>query len=108
MTPPDEAEVEGASQATLLAAGALLEAPVRGRDGRLGKVAEIMLVAGRGEIAYVVVASGGMLGIGETLHAVRWQEFAVDPIDGHLSLDVSIADFAARQGFDKDHWPVSA
>lgn len=108
MSRPDEAEVKGAAQTTLVAAGALIEASVSGRDGKLGKVAEVMLAAGKGEIAYVVVATGGILGVGETLHAVAWPEFAIDPTDGHLSLDVSVADFAARPGFDKDRWPVSA
>lgn len=109
MTPPGEAEVEGAAQATLVAAGALIEAPVHGRGGqKLGKIAEIMLTAGKGSIAYVVVATGGLLGIGEALHAVDWCDFTVDPESGRLSLDVDAADFAGRAGFDKDNWPVSA
>ncbi len=109
MTPPGEATVAGAAQATLVAAGALLEAPVHGRDGeKLGKIAEIMLAAGKGEIAYVVLARGGVIGLGETLHAVSWCDFTVDPSDGHLSLPLSGADLDARDGFDKDNWPVSA
>ncbi len=109
MTPPGEATVAGAAQATLVAAGALIEAPVHGRDGeKLGKIAEIMLAAGKGSIAYVVVATGGMLGIGEALHAVDWCDFTVDPENGRLSLNVGAEEFAGRAGFDKDAWPVSA
>ena len=108
MTPPGEAAVDGA-QTTLIAAGALIQCSVLGKGGaKLGKVVEIMLAAGKGNIAYVVVATGGVLGIGETLHAVDWCDFAVDPENGRLSLDVDAAEFAGRAGFDKDHWPVSA
>jgi hypothetical protein len=109
MSPADEAEVAGAAQTTLVAAGALLESTVLGSDGKsLGKVAEIMLVAGKGEIAYVVLASGGVLGIGETLHAVTWCDFTIDPADGHLSLAMTADELAERPGFDKDHWPSNA
>ncbi len=106
MSPPDEAEVTGAQQ-TLIAVGALLERRIDDRSGkRLGRVVEVMLVAGRGEIAYVVVATGGWLGFGEDLHAVAWADFRVDPWNGKLSLDVDAAAFAARDSFDKDRWPV--
>lgn len=99
-----EAEVVGAQQ-TLIAAGALLERRVDDTAGRrLGKVVEVMLVAGKGEIAYVVVATGGWMGIGERLHAVDWCKFRIDPWSGRLSLDAALD----GPGFDKDHWPVRA
>ena len=109
MSTAGEAEVTDAPQATLIAAGAILEASVSGCDGeRIGKVAEIMLAAGKGEIAYIVVARGGVLGIGEVLHAVPWCDVTIDPDDGSLSVNTNGADLDARGGFDKDHWPVSA
>ncbi|TRW18261.1 PRC-barrel domain-containing protein [Glacieibacterium frigidum] len=102
-----EATVADAPQATLIAVGAILESPVKGKDGEtLGKIAEIMLTAGQGAIAYVVLARGGVLGVGETLHAISWCDFTVDPEDGALSLPLSGADLDARGGFDKDHWPA--
>ena len=106
MSAPDEANVAGAAPTTLVAVGALLESPVTGRAGqRLGKITEVMLTAGEGKIAYVVVASGGVLGVGETLHAVPWPNFTIDPLDGHVGLD--IAQFDAASAFDKDHWPAA-
>lgn len=102
-----EAEVAGASQATLIAVGAILESPVKGRgEETLGKIAEIMLTAGKGAIAYVVLARGGVLGVGETLHAISWCDFTIDPESGALALPVTGADLDAHGGFDKDHWPV--
>lgn len=104
-----EAEVAGAPQATLIAVGAILESPVKGSGGEtLGKIAEIMLTAGKGAIAYVVLARGGVLGVGETLHAMPWCDFTIDPDDGALTLPLTGADLDAREGFDKDHWPTSA
>ena len=109
MSAAGEAEVAGAPQTTLIAAGAILETPVHGPGGEnLGKVAEIMLAAGKGDIAYIVLARGGVLGVGEVLHAVSWYDFTIDPEDGSLTLAVSGADLDARGGFDKDHWPTRA
>ena len=109
MSVPNEAEVAGAPQSTLIAAGAILETPVHGPGGeKLGKVAEIMLAAGKGDIAYVVLARGGLLGVGEVLHARSWREFTIDPEDGSLTLNVSGSDLDAQGGFNKDHWPTKA
>ena len=107
MSSPTEADVVGAPQTTLVAVGALLEATVRGTaNEKLGRIAEVMLSAGKGEIAYVVLARGGVLSVGETLHAVPWADFTFDPEDGQLSLSISGIDLDASGGFDKDHWPT--
>lgn len=106
---PGEAVVAGAPQMTLIAVGAILETPVHGPGSeKLGKITEIMLTAGKGEIVYVVVARGGILGIGEVLHAVPWCDFTIDPEDGFLMLALSGADLDAKGGFDKDHWPATS
>lgn len=103
-----EAEVAGASQATLIAVGAILESTVHGTGGeKLGTIADIMLTAGKGMIAYVVLARGGVLGVGETLHAISWCDFTIDPENGTLILPLSGTELDAREGFDKDHWPAT-
>jgi hypothetical protein len=102
---PGQADVAGASQRTLIAASALIEAKVTGLGGeRLGRIAEVMSEAGTGRIAYVVLATGGVLGLGERLHAVPWGVFTIDPDSGGLSLPFDKAAFSG-QGFDKDAWP---
>ena len=92
-----------------MAAGALTGGAVRGVDGqKIGCVAEVMLEAGTGQIAYVVLAAGGWLGIGERLFAVPWGAVTVDPENGCLSLGVTKAALDKARGFDKDAWPADA
>ena len=109
MSAADEAEVVGAAPTTLMAAGALIEAAVFGSDGtKLGKVAEVMITAGTGTIAYVVLAAGGLIGVGERLHAVPWGAITVDPETARLSVAVDRATLDSAPGFDKDGWPADA
>ena len=71
------------------------------RDDR--RRSELMLDPQRGRIAYVVVAHGGFMGIGERLHAIPWRALR---IDGEcLVLDAERATFLDAPGFDKEHWP---
>ncbi len=103
------AEVIGGGARTLMAAGALSGAKVRGAGGeKLGSVAEVMVEAGTGAIAYVVLAFGGWFGVGEKLLAVPWSAVAVDPENGSLTLELAKADLDNAKGFDKDAWPADA
>ena len=109
MSAAGEAEVAAGPATTLMAAGALADAPVHGSDGaRIGRVAEVMIEAGTGAIAYVVLATGGVLGVGERLHAVPWGSVTIDPENARLSLGVTRAALDAAPGFDKDAWPADA
>lgn len=65
------AESEASAAPTLLDAGRLAGMPVHGLDGDIvGKGVETMLECGTGRVAYLVVSSGGVGGIGERLVAV--------------------------------------
>ncbi len=56
---------------TLFSAGALVGAPVKGRDGAsLGQVVDAMLRSDGGGLAYLVMAEGGVAGVGERLRGV--------------------------------------
>ena len=48
------------------------------QDEHLGTVKEIMLDMQSGQVAYVVMASGGVLTIGEKLFAIPWEALALD------------------------------
>ena len=71
----------------------------------VGKIKEIMLDMNSGRIAYVVLSSGGFLGMGDKLLAIPWNAFAIDPERKNLQLSISTEKIKNAPGFDKDSWP---
>lgn len=93
----------------LMTASTLTGDAVINRQGeKLGTVGEIMLDVPTGRIAYAVVASGGVLGIGNRLFAIPWRALVLDPDNKCFVLDVDRETFERAPGFDKDHWPSMA
>jgi sporulation protein YlmC with PRC-barrel domain len=74
----------------------------------LGKVEEIVLNPERNKIAYGVVSTGGILGMGEKLHAIPWTAFEKKPGETALMLDKSKDALNNAPGFDKSNWPDMA
>lgn len=103
------AHVPTADAATLTPFSTINEAKVQGCDGETaGTIAEVMIEAGSGRIAYVALSVGGVFGVGERLIAVPWSCFVVDPLGGVLRLQCDTAKLAELPGFDKDAWPTEA
>ena len=101
------ATVPDARDDAVVRATSLVGASVAGTDGvSVGTIAEVMLTAARGQIVYVALSVGGILGIGERLLAVPWSSFVVDPVGGALSLAFDRDRLDAIEGFDKDCWPT--
>jgi sporulation protein YlmC with PRC-barrel domain len=71
----------------------------------LGEVKEIMLDMQSGQIAYAVLAFGGLMGMGEKLFAVPWQALRLDTTNKCFTLDVAKEQLHKAPGFDKDAWP---
>lgn len=79
---------------------------VRNPEGeRLGKIEDVTLDTKTGRVAYVVLSTGGFLGLGDRLFAIPWQMFSLDPGDHRFILDVSKETLRNAPGFDKDDWP---
>ncbi|WP_176039481.1 PRC-barrel domain-containing protein [Burkholderia stabilis] len=74
----------------------------------IGKVADIMLDVRSGRIAYAVVASGGVRGLGGKLLAVPWNVLALDVERKCFVLPVVTERVRDAPGFDKDRWPAMA
>ncbi len=90
---------ETLSPATLLA-----RAPVVGRDGvALGTMVDAMIGCSSGRLAYLVVAEGGLAGVGEVLRRVEWSgaEIAGDEVTTRLDG----AAFARLPTLARDNWP---
>lgn len=75
---------------------------------KLGTIEHIMLDVSHGRIAYAVLARGGVLGIGEKLHAIPWAALTLDANRKCFMLDVDKELLKESDGFDKDHWPALA
>ena len=93
----------------VLGAKTLTSDRVRNCSGdELGKVKEIMIDLQSGRVAYVVLAYGGLLGLGEKLFAVPWDKLVVDEGNKELVLDASLEQLENAAGFAKDRWPDMA
>ena len=71
----------------------------------LGTLEHIMVDISTGCIAYAVLGSGGVFGIGEKLFAIPWSALAPDPDRHCFVLDIDRSRLECAPGFDKDHWP---
>jgi sporulation protein YlmC with PRC-barrel domain len=93
----------------LMAASTLVGDNVMSSAGEhVGKIAAIMLDVRSGHIAYAALSTGGILGMGDTLHAIPWSALTLDAIDKCFVVDIPAQRLKDEPGFDKDHWPSEA
>jgi sporulation protein YlmC with PRC-barrel domain len=78
------------------------------RGQRLGEIKEVVMDASTGQLSYVVLAFGGVIGLGEKLFAIPWPDLQQSEGLGTFTLDVDKDTLQAASGFDKDHWPKTA
>ncbi len=71
----------------------------------LGKIEEIVLNKITGQVHYVVLSFGGLLGMGDKYFAFPWKSISYSPEDKSFILNVSKDKLEDAEGFDKDHWP---
>lgn len=65
---------------TLFPVSALIGTPLSDQGGeRIGETIDAMARCADGHIAYLVVGRGGIGGVGETFHALDWQDVKVTP-----------------------------
>lgn len=75
---------------------------------KLGDIQDIMIDVQRGCVAYAVLSSGGLLGIGDKLFAIPWHALTLDADRKCFVLDAEKERLENAPGFDKDHWPSMA
>ena len=89
---------------TLFPLSLTAKAAVSGRGGvELGKCVDAVAGTSSGQIAYLVVAEGGVGGIGETLRRLDWCEVDVEGDSVRANLDG--AGFDRLERIEKDKWP---
>lgn len=95
-----------ASVPTLFATGGLAGATLTGRGGAaLGNVVEAMMRCDGAALAYLVVSTGGVGGVGETLHAIGPDELRFGK-DG-VATDLTADELAGRAALEPDNWPAT-
>ncbi len=74
----------------------------------LGKIEEIVLDKVSGQVRYVVLSFGGILGMGDKYFAFPWKSISYSKEDECFILSIDKAKLKKEHGFDKDHWPDMA
>jgi sporulation protein YlmC with PRC-barrel domain len=77
--------------AQLLRADRLIGMNVRGmdQDAGLGDVSDLLVNLDAGQVIYVLLGSGGFLGIGQSVTAIPWEAFTMSSGDNTLVLDMT-------------------
>jgi len=87
-------------------ASELIGMNVKNRENeKIGEVKDLIVDLQSGHIAYAVVSSGGILGIGDKLVAVPARSFEYSDTDKKLVLNVDKQTLANAPRFEKDRWP---
>jgi sporulation protein YlmC with PRC-barrel domain len=71
----------------------------------LGKIEDLMIDINTGQIAYVILSFGGMLGIGNKLFAVPWPSLRLNAEEKVFEMNADKELLQEAPGFDKDDWP---
>ncbi len=89
---------------TLFPASTLSSAKLIAADGsELGTCVDAMLGCGSGRVTYLVVAEGGVAGVGETLRRVEWRDARVH--DGAVRTRIDGNGFSSLPELARDAWP---
>ncbi|MGH8588511.1 MAG: PRC-barrel domain-containing protein [Gammaproteobacteria bacterium] len=90
-------------------AKAVIGMDVKNSQGEaLGKIHDLVLNFDDGGIAYVVISSGGLLGIGDTLHAVPWKALSLNSQANGFILNIDRTAWKNAPSFKDNDWPEVA
>jgi len=90
---------------TLFPVSLLTKAKVVSSDGRdIGSSIDAMAGCSSGKIAYVVVAEGGVAGVGQTLRRLPWAGCSAD--DECVTAPLPLSQFCTLEPLEPDHWPA--
>jgi sporulation protein YlmC with PRC-barrel domain len=71
----------------------------------LGDVKDLVMDLHSGAVAYVVIATGGVIGLGERWHAVPMASLQLNRAHDAFLMNMNHEAWVHAPGFDKDHWP---
>ena len=80
---------------------------VHGRDGdKLGTVDQLILDERTGQVAYVILSTGGFLGLGQSYHPIPWSAFRYDETQGGYAGAIDKRLLEGAPSFRPDSSPV--
>lgn len=68
---------------------------------KLGEIETLMIDLKEGRVAYAVLDTGGLLGIGKKYHAVPWKAMTLEPIERVVVLDIDKAKLQSAPTIEK-------
>lgn len=89
----------------LTASSIMKDAVIDAAGEKLGQIKDVMIDIHEGRIEYVIMESGGFLGVGEKFFAIPFRLLRVDTKNHAFVLDQESDVLKNAPGFDKDHWP---
>jgi sporulation protein YlmC with PRC-barrel domain len=95
-------------EATLVKASRVMHARVKSKDGMpLGRVDDLVLTPDLSSISYVALSSGGVVGLGSTLHAIPWSAMSAG-LNNTYVVPVTKEQLRQMPGFRAGYWPSNA
>lgn len=75
------------------------------QERNLGKIEELVLNKQSGQVCYVVLSFGGILGLGDKFFALPWRLFNYDTDNECFVINIPKEKLEQAPGFDKNNWP---
>ena len=105
--PPTEGVVATTETSSLIASNRVEGTKVYGRDGdKIGTVHNFMVNKRTGQVAYVVISTGGFLGLGQAYHPLPWSAFTYDEEQGGYVVKLDKRMLDGSPSFRLDNAPV--
>ena len=90
----------------ILTATSIIGDKVENKKGEIiGEIKDIMIDIHSWKTEYIIIESGGFIGIGQKLFAIPYNAFKVNSNDQRFILDIDKKMLEKAPGFDQDHWP---
>lgn len=71
----------------------------------IGEIEDLAIDELDGQVRYVVLSFGGILGLGEKYFAIPWEALHLSDNREHFALAVTEKELEQAPGFDKNNWP---
>lgn len=99
-------QTKTAVRPNVLSATTMIGDDVRNSQGEdLGSIEEFMIDLNRGCISYAVLSFGGVVGLGDKLFAIPWDQLTLSTEEHEFILDVDRDTLKEAPGFNQDNWP---